>query len=97
MKNNNGLLYLIIILLIANLGGTLWLISKSSSTPSKSVSETNTIDKSKVIAEFDNAIAVYNSGDKEAIWDMFSEFARAQMDREKTVNSIVSLKAMPLT
>jgi hypothetical protein len=92
MKNSNGLLYLIILLLIGNLCGTFWLISRTTTKAQPVTTSNETIDKNTIIKEFDKIVTVYNSGEKEAIWNMFSDYAKAQMDKENSIKAIVNLK-----
>ena len=89
MKVTNGLLYVILLLLVANLCGTLWLISKSSAPLPQQVSTSGTIDKQSFLDEFERSIKIYNNGEHEDIWGMFSEYARSQMNKENTVRSIL--------
>ncbi len=92
MKITNGLLFTILILLVANLCGTLWLISKSSDSGPQQISSSDTIDKQSVVKEFERSIEIYNKGDQEAIWELFSDYARSQMKKENAIKSILSLK-----
>ena len=92
MKLNNGLLFLIVLLLVANLCGTFWLIKKTSSTESNPAPQSDAIDKEILLREFDRSTSIYNSGDQESLWNMFSEYARAQMNKENSIKSIMGLK-----
>ena len=92
MKVTNGLLFIILLLIVANLCGTLWLISKSSAPVPQQASSSSTIDKQSFLSEFARSIKIYNKGEQEAIWGMFSEYARSQMNKENAVRSILSLK-----
>ena len=74
MNRNNSLLYLITVLLIANLCGTFWLIAKTFSESPHTVSENKTIEKSELIKEFDKAVVKFNSDNTEALWDMFGDY-----------------------
>ncbi len=94
MKSSNGLQYLIVLLLIANLCGTFWLISQKSTSPSQILPKTKIIDNGKIIQQFDKAITAYNSGNKEDIWNIFSDFAKAQMKKDDAIKSVLSLKKM---
>ena len=94
MNKSNGLQYLIIVLLIANLCGTFWLIAKNSPDQSQKSTQTDQIEKSEFIKQFDRVIAVYNEGDQEEVWNLFSDFAKAQMNKESFVTSVLSLQDM---
>ncbi len=94
MKNSNGLLYLITILLVANLCGTFWLISKDATGSQQAAVSNETIDKKAIIKTFDKSVAIYNAGEEEAIWNMFSDYAKSQMEKEGSIKALIGLKDM---
>jgi hypothetical protein len=89
-KRTNPILYVIIILLAVNLLGTFWLINKVHEQPRKLVSKSTDQEslpdyltkevRKEIYKKFEEA---FNSRDHDKFFNLFSDFARAQMDQSQ--------------
>ena len=95
------LLYLIVILLIVNLLGTLWLVKQVAFQPKKLTSKiedqealpdymTNEVKK-EIYKKVEEA---YNSEDYEHFWNLFSDLARVQMSKDNIKEVYFKLRSM---
>ena len=89
--NTNPLLYVIATLLLINLLATFWLINKVSEAPRRGTLTSAEEQLPQYITKearkqiYEDFKAAFNSKDAEAFWNLFSDYARSQMDRS-TVN-----------
>lgn len=86
---------IIISLLIANLVATVWFgVERNSSSASQIESKNGLpkhIDKQVINGIYERFVAAYNGRDYDALYDIFSESAKAQIDKEETVEVLTQL------
>ncbi len=96
-RRTSPLLYLITALLLVNVGATVWLVAEVSSAPSPIGAPAQTEPLPAYITKevrqriYDDVRRAYNSRDSELIWNLFSELARAQMNRKELEDSYKQL------
>ncbi|MBT8042791.1 MAG: hypothetical protein KJN98_06440 [Pontiella sp.] len=94
----NSIQYIIVTLLGFNLVVTLWIGSKISSLQTTFSQENLTqhplpehISKSKIVELSDKFIEAYNSKDMDACWNLFGEYAQAQITKDEVVSAVEKL------